>query len=136
MNTREAQAMLVAIALQESDLNARRQRGGPARSHLQFETGGLIGVLQHPSSTMHAAALVNELDYSDLTPHQLHAAMEFDGVLAAGMGRLLLWTDARSIPSEQDGPDAGWAMYLRNWRPGKPHPERWSACWTTAWSAA
>lgn len=135
MNTREARAMLVAIALQESDLSARRQHGGPARSHLQFEAGGLIGVLQHQSSSMYAAAFVHELDYSALTPHELHSAMEFDGVLAAGIGRLLLWTDSHGLPLETDPVDTGWAMYQRNWRPGAPHPTRWPACWAKAWAA-
>jgi hypothetical protein len=36
--------------------------------------------------------------------------------------------------------DAAWDYYLRNWRPGKPHPERWSvnhgaACEALAYAA-
>ncbi|MNL86831.1 hypothetical protein D3C87_2157110 [compost metagenome] len=47
-------------------------------------------------------------------------------MLAAGVARLLLWTDPKTLPSIGDV-DAAWALYLRTWRPGKPHPQTWPA---------
>jgi hypothetical protein len=43
--------------------------------------------------------------------------------------RLLLWTDPRAMPREMD---EGWACYLRNWRPGKPHFHAWGDNWRLA----
>jgi len=38
-------------------------------------------------------------------------------VLAAGLARLLLWTDRPPLPALQDV-EGGWQLYLRTWRPG------------------
>jgi hypothetical protein len=45
---------------------------------------------------------------------------------------LLLWTDPQPMPTSQD---AGWQCYLRNWRPGKPHPDQWPRNWASAEAA-
>src|SRR5690606_27518522 len=51
MDTPKARLMLLAIGLQESRFDHRRQIGGPARGLWQFERGGGVrGVLRHPSS--------------------------------------------------------------------------------------
>jgi len=135
MRSSEAQAGVTAFAIQETDLKARRQlEDGPARSHLQFELSGLLGVLTHPASTIYAAALVNELDYADLTPGELLSVMEHDAVLAAGMGRLKLLPDPQPLPG-RDGEWLGWSIYLRTWAPGYPRPEKWTGSWTRAWMA-
>lgn len=135
MRSPEAQAAVTAFAIQETDLKARRQlEDGPARSHLQFELSGLLGVLTHPASTIYAAALVNELDYADLTPGELLAAMEYDAVLAAGMGRLNLLRDPEPLPGRGDE-WLGWSLYLRMWAPGKPRVEKWLGSWARAWTA-
>jgi len=52
-------------------------------------------------------------------------------VLAAGVARLLLWTDPKALPAIGDA-DAGWSLYLRTWRPGKPHPKTWPALYAQA----
>jgi len=143
MGTPEAVAMLIAIALEESGLRHRRQIGGPARSHLQFELGGLQGVLKHPASGPHAAAVIDSLDYSDCTPAELHAAMELDGVLACAMGRLLLYTDPHPLPARGQSAPVSWAYYWRNWRPGafkdwtpdQAPPDKWAPYVATAWAA-
>ncbi|MGP2435483.1 hypothetical protein ACTUQ0_14850, partial [Listeria monocytogenes] len=60
------------------------------------------------------------------TPQAIYAAMEHNDILAAGVARLMLFTDAQRLPAANDA-DAAWAAYLRIWRPGKPRPETWPA---------
>ncbi len=113
MDTPAARVMLLAIGLQEGRFMHRRQIGGPARGFWQFEKGtrasrgGVWGVFLHAASRDHLATLC-----------------KYDDVLAAGVARLLLWTDPKALPPVGDA-DAGWALYLRTWRPGKPHPQTW-----------
>lgn len=57
-------------------------------------------------------------------PDAIYGALEYDDVLAAGVARLLLWTDPKALP-EVGKVDSAWALYLRTWRPGKPHPQTW-----------
>jgi hypothetical protein len=130
-----ARAMMMAIAWQESRLQERTQlERGPARGYPQFELGGVTGVLRHPATAPLAAAFVNELDYSDLSPAELHATMQWDTVLMAGMTRLNLWWHAAPLPSAWQR-DAGWAYYLFCWRPGKPKPLSWPESWTVGWDS-
>ena len=62
----------------------------------------------------------------DVEPVQrpVWTALETNDVLAGVFARLLLWTDAKPLPAIGDEQGA-WAYYLRNWRPGKPHPQTW-----------
>lgn len=127
-----ARVMLLAIALQESGLAAREQMaGGPARGLWQFERGGVRGVLEHPASAALAAALCAARGVP-ATSYSVHASLAGDDVLAAGIARLLLWTDAAPLPPLDADPDAGWAYYLRSWRPGRPRPREWAAHWSRA----
>lgn len=131
MNTPTANAMLLAIGLQESRLAHRRQIGGPARGLWQFEPGGGVrGVLNHPSSAR-LAAKVCLARTVDTTPSAVYAELEHDDVLAAAFARLLLWTDPRPLPELGDV-DASWALYERTWRPGKPHRKTWNALYAQA----
>ncbi|WP_343718879.1 hypothetical protein [Achromobacter dolens] len=129
MDTPAARVMLLAIGLQESRFVHRRQIGGPARGFWQFEKGtrasrgGVWGVYLHPASKDRLAALCKARSVS-CDPDAIYAALEYDDVLAAGVARLLLWTDPKALPAVGDA-DAGWALYLRTWRPGKPHPHTW-----------
>lgn len=116
MNSPEAEAMLLAIGLQESLLIHRRQIGGPARGLLQFETGGVRGVLTHQHSRSHALAVCAACGVEPTTP-AVYAALEHDDVLAMAIGRLLLWTDPKPLPNLGKA-DEAWALYLRTWRPG------------------
>lgn len=116
MSSGRAEAMLLAIGLQESLLIHRRQIGGPARGLLQFETGGVRGVLEHPASRQLARAICIDRGIEPATA-ALYAALEHDDVLAMAIGRLLLWTDPKPLPELGDA-DAAWALYLRTWRPG------------------
>lgn len=125
-----AERMLLAIALQETALAARRQGGnGPAMGFWQFERlGGVAGVLSH-LATKKAAAAVCEALVVPADKDAVWAALQHNDTLACAFARLLLWTDPKALPSTAD---EGWACYLRLWRPGKPHPEKWPAYWAMA----
>lgn len=136
MDTPAARVMLLAIGLQESRFVHRRQIGGPARGFWQFEEGsrasrgGVWGVYLHPASKGHLAVLCKARSVA-CDPDAIYAALEYDDVLAAGVARLLLWTDPKSLPAVGDV-DAGWALYLRTWRPGKPKPDSWPVLYRQA----
>lgn len=131
MDTPQARIMLLAIGLQESRFEHRHQIGGPAHGFWQFESGGGVkGVMTHASTTTYAAALCAARQ----VPFQrafVFDALEFDDVLAAGIARLLLWSDPRALPANDD-PQAGWDLYVRTWRPGKPHRSTWDAFYRQA----
>jgi hypothetical protein len=59
-------------------------------------------------------------------PDSIHRALEIDDVLAAGVARLLLFTDPLRLPRTDDA-DGAWGLYLRTWNPGKPRPDTWPA---------
>lgn len=133
MDTPDARALLMAIALQESELKARRQfGGGPARSYFQFELGGIEGVLSHQSSGRTARALCVELDIGPTGP-AVYQAIEFNDVLACGFARLLLWTLPTKLPSKTETVEA-LGQYLAAWRPGKPRLGAWPENFTQAWA--
>ena len=137
MDSPEAKAMLVAISLQESRLEHRRQLGGPARGYFQFEQGGGVrGVLTHPASKPHIQAVLSALDYDPNSgADACYAAIEHHDILACAFARLLLWTLPGSLPARGD-PNLGWEQYLSAWRPGKPHMQTWGDFYEQAWSVA
>lgn len=132
-SSRDAVAMLLAVALQESGLSARRQHdGGPARSYFQGEiTGGMILVLQHAATKDDAQRVCRLLDI-DTTPKSVWTAIEYHDVLACALGRLLLWTHPGALPREGER-ERAWQYYESLWRPGKPRPESWPGCYLRAW---
>lgn len=135
MRGRPGLAMVVAIALQESDFRARRQYGnGPARGFWQFEPVAVRAVLRHHTTYIAAANLLTLLGYEGQSPEAVHAAIEHNDVLAAGFARLLLYSDPRLPPQSADGSVDGWLQYLACWRPGKPHQDRWASNFQEAWS--
>lgn len=131
MDSAEARVMLLAIGFQESRMQQRRQLvgnpptpTGPAKGLWQFERGGgVVGVMTHPATMPHARALCEARGVQWMAA-QVWDALQHDDVLAAGLARLLLWSDAGPLPCVTDEA-AGWALYLRTWRPGKPHPQTW-----------
>lgn len=136
-NSPDAEQMLLTIALQESALTHRAQviasgAPGPARGWWQFERGGgVAGVMQHPASSGLARRLCEACHVPFEAAH-IWRCLEGHDALAVGFARLLLWTDARPLPTTSA---AGWQYYLDNWRPGKPHPAKWPSNWTRAQSA-
>lgn len=135
LDSTEARLMLLAIGLQESNLEHRCQvlpggKRGPARGLWQFEKGGVLGVLRHHLSAEPLRLLCRSRDVAlDVVP--IWQQLESDDVLAAGVARLLLYTDPKRLPAIGEV-DAAWDYYERNWRPGKPHPDRWADCYALA----
>lgn len=128
MATRAAIVELLSIGAQESeDWQYRRQKGnGPARGFWQFEkNGGVKGVMEHPSATVRE--LARKVCHARGVPFvrdTVWEALEHDDVLAAAFARLNLYGDPFALP-EVGKCDAAWELYLRVWRPGKPHPDEW-----------
>ncbi len=135
MTSPKALVMLYAIGLQESRFEYRRQMGnGPARGFWQFERGGgVLGVVTHAASRYWMAHLCNERGVA-FDVKAIYAAIEHDDILAAGAARLLLFTDARSLPEIGDL-EGSWTLYARVWRPGKPHRATWALCYAAAMDA-
>lgn len=143
MKSREATVMLLAIGLQESRFEHRFQvlQGrpgvkGPARGFWQFERGtrasrgGVWGVYLHPASKGHLEALCKSQGVP-FNPDSIYQNIEVNDVLAAGVARLLLWTDPRALPAIGQE-SAAWDCYIRNWNPGKPHPQTWPSLYRQA----
>ena len=140
-DSRESRCLLLAIGLQESRFEHRRQMGnGPARGFWQFERGtaasrgGVWGVFLHPAS----AGLLRQLCVErgcPPSPSNIWEAIEHDDVLAAGLARLLILTDPYKLPALGDV-DGAWRLYAdRCWRPGKPHPQTWQGFYARALEA-
>lgn len=123
MRSDRANVQMLTHGLQESLLRYRAQLGGgPARGLWQFERGtrasrgGVWGVYLHAASRDHLRDLC-EARGVEYAPDPIYRALERDDVLAAGVARLLLWTDPKPLPllGDQEG---AWELYLRTWRPG------------------
>lgn len=129
-----ATVMLLAMGLQESRFQHRQQIGGPARGFWQFERGGgVVGVLTHPASSKYAVAACAIRGVKPSST-EVYRAIRDDDLLACAFARLLLWTDPKALPVPGDA-DAAWNLYLRVWRPGKPHPETWDSLYQEALGA-
>src|SRR5688572_22762789 len=89
-----AQAMLLAIGLQESRFLSRRQNGGPARGFWQFEVAGIRGVLTHRSTAVLIATALSELRFSAAVGRAgaCHEIVTDNDTIACCFARLLLWT--------------------------------------------
>lgn len=144
MSSQEAEIMLLTIGLQESLFKHRRQIKGPALSFWQAEKGGgmIAGLLNYHDPKIRK--LAHDLCIArGVKPEAeaVYTAIEFDDVLAAGLARLLLWTDPFRLPREHDV-DGGFALYLRTWRPGAYRrgsaseqaalEKKWRGYWATA----
>jgi hypothetical protein len=132
MDTPEARAMLLAIGLQESRFEHRKQVKGPARSFWQFELSGINGVLTHKATSMLIKDVCKSLV---IEPFQAdcYEAITYNDPLACCFARLLLWT----LPDKLAGrysPATSWLQYLSAWRPGKPRLETWETNFNAAWA--
>ena len=127
MSSPEAEVMLLAIGLQESRFQHRRQLvgspprpTGPAKSFWQAEQGGgmVTGLLRyHDDRVRDLAVGLCAVRGVDPSPRAVWEAIEHDDVLAAGLARLLLYTDPARLPGLGDE-EGAWQLYLRTWRPG------------------
>lgn len=119
MRSDEAEVMLLAIGLQESLFVHRRQLGGgPARSFWQGERGGgmVQGVRTHEATDQYATLLYCARGVEP-NNEAIWKAIEHDDVLAAGLARLLLWSDPKALPETHEV-DEAFDLYIRTWRPG------------------
>lgn len=130
MDSAPARVELLAIGQQESGFADRVQKGGgPARGFWQCEQGtpqtrgGIWGVYLHSASRYWLSVLCGVRGIA-FTPGAIYQAVATDDVLAAGVARLLLFTDPKALPAVTDTAGA-WALYQRVWRPGKPRPDTW-----------
>ncbi len=141
MSSPEAELMLLVIGLQESRFQHRRQLvgspprpTGPAKSFWQAELGGgmVTGLLRyHDSRVRDLAVGLCAVRGIDPSPRAVWDAIERDDVLAAGLARLLLWTDPARLPRLGDA-DGAWQLYIRTWRPGRPRRHTWDALYAQA----
>lgn len=122
-----AEAMLIAIAAQESGLEHRVQMdGGPAHGLWQFEMGGgVAGVMGHKSTKLIAESIATTLLYK-FTRNEIYIGIINNDILACSFARLLLWSHPSPLPDPNDL-NSSWQYYTSLWRPGKPHIERWPA---------
>jgi hypothetical protein len=124
-----AQRILLAIAGQESGWAEREQIDGPARGFWQFERpGGVRGVMAHIMCKTHLEAFCAKLEIP-FDEYTLFEAIAWCDPLAYAMARLLLWSDPRPLPTDED---VAWALYLRLWRPGRPRPLTWASYYNAA----
>lgn len=133
MESPPAEAMILAIGLQESRFTYRRQLpNGPAMGFWQFERlGGVRGVLLHPQTRLLIESILTMMGY-DKTTQASHRAIEHNDILACIYARLLLWTHPGALPGHDDF-EGSWRYYLSTWRPGKPHRETWDDFYSHAW---
>ena len=109
MDSKEARCLLLTIGQQESRFEYRRQLVGapprpigPAKGFWQFELGteasrgGVWGVYLHKSSAPFLRMLCGERGVK-FSAREIWNAIESDDVLAAGLARLLLYTDPFSL---------------------------------------
>ncbi|MFR0690250.1 hypothetical protein ACLUTX_12695 [Enterobacterales bacterium AE_CKDN230030158-1A_HGKHYDSX7] len=138
MESPQAVVMLLTIGLQESRFTYRRQMGnGPAKSFWQAEQGGgmVSGLLRYRVESIRdlVTGLCVGRGVTPVAP-DVWNAIEHDDILAAGLARLLLFTDPARLPALGDEVGA-WDLYLRTWRPGKPRPKEWPENYAAALEA-
>ena len=133
LNSRERRILVAASGYQETSYLTRFQyNNGPARSYWQFENGRLAainGVLNHKATKAMARSVC---EARGVEPERMAVwkAMETDDVLGAAFAAMLIYTDPFAMPTTKQ---AAWTMYAdRLWRPGKPHPEKWTESWAFA----
>jgi hypothetical protein len=131
MESPAATAFLLAVALQESDAEHRRQVNGSARGFWQFERNGVRAILTHVRSEPHLTRATKALCYFPTT-ERIHQVIEHNDTLAAICARLLLWTLPVALPTRDEAVMA-WGQYQAAWQPGKPRHETWNDNFSAGW---
>jgi hypothetical protein len=137
----KATVLVMTIAGQESRWEHRRQIGigsyhpqkVGARGYWQFEStwGGPVAlndVMQKTPTQLAAVCAHLDVPVDELT---LYEALAWNDTLACALARLMLWQDPHPLP-EIGNKVAAWDYYIRNWRPGAPHPQTWGDYYDTA----
>lgn len=137
MDSRAARVMLYAAGYQESSFHAVTQyAGGPARGWWEFEEGGATAGIFANDRLRPLAVAVCYARGVKPSVAGVQLCLAHDEVLAAAMARLLLASDPQALPAPiAEARALAWACYLRNWRPGRPRPERWGGSWDAALEA-
>jgi hypothetical protein len=131
LNAPAAQSMLLAIGLQESQFFYRTQVAGIARGFWQFEPNGVRAVLRHTLTRPIIEPILDRLCYPK-TVEAVYQAITHHDPLACVMARLLMWSSPLELPGADD-PQAGWTLYVDNWRPGRPRRSDWNENFRRAW---
>lgn len=128
----DAERFLLAIAMQESNLEHRAQVPvAHAHGYWQFEPIGCAEAIR--IDNLLGGRFLRELNLPRV-PERLHEALQWSEVGMVVCARLMLWP----VPAPLPGPweqAVGWRQYVRAWKPGKPHPHRWVHAWVTAGQA-
>ena len=146
MTSHAAEAMLLAVGMQESRFRDRRQLvwrtdsdgrrslvpAGPATGFWQFERIGVAEVLRHGASRALARRVCEQLRYDPVDEERVHLALIDNDILAVVFARLALWRHPQRLALEHE-PNIGWAQYMRIWAPGSPHRHTWDGFWRAAW---
>lgn len=130
LNSPEATCLLLAIGSQESGFNTRQQKKGPAHGLWQFEGNGVRTVLYSHASGNLLWQFCQDLGitYGSLS---IYDSLLDDDILAAGLARLMLWSDSKPLPKVGDI-ESSWDYYKNCWNPGKPSRPRWSLSYSKA----
>lgn len=147
MDSLEARVLLLTIGQQESGGFQHRQQlivvkrqgrtqlvpEGPAKSFWGAERGGgmVRGVRLHPATKLYAARLyaVRGVAPRDVA---IWNAIKHDDILAAGLARLLIFSDPYKLPA-LGHTQLAWELYAqRTWRPGKPRRDTWDGYYQRA----
>lgn len=131
MASPEATVMLLAIGGQESRFNHRRQVRGPAKGWWQFEQIAVDDIITRTATRPAFLDVIRALRYDDLGASYIHEIIEHNDILACVFARLNLWLIRGPLPAVGDMEEA-WRQYLNQWRPGKPHPDRWPSNYLAA----
>ena len=124
-----AARFLTAIALQESGLKTRHQYKGPAHGFFQFEQFGGCGQILINSRTKPKIEAVFEHQIESTDLDNAFECIQHNNLIMVAFARLLVWQDPAALPTDAN---TAWKYYLRNWRPGKPHPKAWADNWKKA----
>ncbi|MGH8567428.1 MAG: hypothetical protein ACREXU_05265 [Gammaproteobacteria bacterium] len=123
---RDRAFLLIAIAIQESDLTHRRQSPrGPARSWWQIEPATAYDTIGRYRP---AADMLRELR---LDKDYILPVLEWCDPAACAIAAGIVKLCPLALPAiPESAPITGareacWEYYLRAWRPGKPRRERW-----------
>ena len=128
----EARVLEMAFAGQESLWgNVQQGGGGPGRGYFQFEPPTCGLVLKNSISQAMATKICQSIGippvqsavYANLLTNPVKIAVPF--------ARLDTFCDPRPLPP-LNNPQAGWETYIKEWRPGKPHPELWGNIYQAA----
>lgn len=136
MDTDDARIQIMATGFQESNFETRRQaNNGPAVGFFQFERIGIKGVIENPSVTKLVHSLCKEFGI-EFSTEAIWNALQSDRYdsFAFCLARLNYWISPRALPPLRNL-QKSWDMYVKTWRPGKPHPERWIECYWRAYGA-